>query len=54
MSSSSKNFRDKWVGSTEANLEKILNMLRTLAPIVVLIDELMPLWARAEAMATAG
>lgn len=34
-----KNFRDKWVGSTEANLEKILNILRTLAPIVVLIDE---------------
>jgi len=34
-----KNFRDKWVGSTEANLEKILNLLRTLAPIVVLIDE---------------
>lgn len=34
-----KNFREKWVGSTEANLEKILNMLRTLAPIVVLIDE---------------
>jgi ATP-dependent 26S proteasome regulatory subunit len=34
-----KNFRDKWVGSTESNLEKILNLLRTLAPIVVLIDE---------------
>ncbi|MBI3948905.1 MAG: ATP-binding protein [Acidobacteria bacterium] len=34
-----KNFREKWVGSTEANLEKILNLLRTLAPIVVLIDE---------------
>ncbi len=34
-----KNFRDKWVGSTEANLEKILNLLTTLAPIVVLIDE---------------
>jgi AAA+ superfamily predicted ATPase len=34
-----KNFREKWVGSTEANLEKILNLLQTLAPIVVLIDE---------------
>lgn len=33
------NFRDKWVGSTESNLEKILNLLQTLAPIVVLIDE---------------
>ncbi len=34
-----KNFRDKWVGSTEANLEKILNLLQSLSPIVVLIDE---------------
>ncbi|HMV48557.1 MAG TPA: AAA family ATPase [Blastocatellia bacterium] len=34
-----KNFRDKWVGSTEGNLEKILYLLQTLAPIVVLIDE---------------
>ncbi|HZS44144.1 MAG TPA: AAA family ATPase [Blastocatellia bacterium] len=34
-----KNFREKWVGSSEANLEKILNLLQTLAPIVVLIDE---------------
>ncbi|MBL8205174.1 MAG: ATP-binding protein [Blastocatellia bacterium] len=34
-----KNFRDKWVGSTESNLEKILNLLQALTPIVVLIDE---------------
>lgn len=34
-----RNFRDKWVGSTEANLEKILQLLQALAPIVVLIDE---------------
>ncbi len=34
-----QNFRDKWVGSSEANLEKILNLIQTLAPIVVLIDE---------------
>ncbi|MCI0525015.1 MAG: AAA family ATPase [Acidobacteria bacterium] len=34
-----KNFRDKWVGSTEANLEKILSLLESLAPIVVLVDE---------------
>jgi SpoVK/Ycf46/Vps4 family AAA+-type ATPase len=34
-----KNFRDKWVGSTEANLEKILYLLQSLAPIVVLVDE---------------
>lgn len=34
-----KNFRERWVGSSEANLEKILNLLQTLAPIVVIIDE---------------
>ena len=34
-----KNFRERWVGSSEANLEKILNLLQTLAPIVVLVDE---------------
>jgi SpoVK/Ycf46/Vps4 family AAA+-type ATPase len=34
-----RNFRERWVGSSEANLEKILNLLETLAPIVVLIDE---------------
>ncbi|HWP44101.1 MAG TPA: ATP-binding protein [Blastocatellia bacterium] len=34
-----KNFRERWVGSSEANLEKILNLLDTLAPIVVIIDE---------------
>jgi len=34
-----KNFRERWVGSSEANLEKILNLLQTLAPIVVIVDE---------------
>jgi AAA+ superfamily predicted ATPase len=34
-----KNFRERWVGSSEANLEKVLGLLRTLAPIVVLVDE---------------
>ena len=34
-----KNFRERWVGSSEANLEKILSLLQTLAPIVVLVDE---------------
>src|SRR2546423_2510660 len=34
-----KNFRERWVGSSEANLEKVLNLLQTLAPIVVLVDE---------------
>ena len=34
-----KNFRSKWVGSTEANLEKVLGMVRALGPIVLIIDE---------------
>jgi len=34
-----KNFRDKWVGSTEANLEKILNVIRAMGYVLVIIDE---------------
>jgi SpoVK/Ycf46/Vps4 family AAA+-type ATPase len=34
-----KNFRSKWVGSTEANLEKVLNMVRALGPIALVVDE---------------
>lgn len=34
-----KNFRDKWQGSTEANLEKIIRLLEGLAPVFVIIDE---------------
>lgn len=34
-----KNFRSQWVGQTEANLEKILTVLKAMAPIVVIIDE---------------
>ena len=34
-----KNFRDKWVGSTEANLEKVLNVVEALGEILVVIDE---------------
>jgi transitional endoplasmic reticulum ATPase len=34
-----KNFRSKWVGSTEANLEKVLGMIRALGPTVLVIDE---------------
>ncbi|HAM57123.1 MAG TPA: AAA family ATPase [Candidatus Rokubacteria bacterium] len=33
------NFRSKWVGATEGNLEKILLTLRALGPVGVLIDE---------------
>lgn len=34
-----KNFRSKWVGSTEANLEKVLAAVKAMGPIAVLIDE---------------
>lgn len=34
-----KNFRDKWVGATEQNLEKIINLLAGLAPVACIIDE---------------
>lgn len=35
-----KNFREKWVGSTEANLEKILNVIKGMSPVVVIVDEI--------------
>jgi transitional endoplasmic reticulum ATPase len=34
-----KNFRSKWVGSTESNLEKILDVVRAIGNIIVIIDE---------------
>ncbi len=34
-----KNFRDKWVGSTESNLEKIFRLLSALGRCIVFIDE---------------
>lgn len=34
-----KNFRDKWVGSTEGNLEKIFRLLHALGRCIVFIDE---------------
>ncbi len=34
-----RNFRSKWQGATEANLEKILNILKAMAPVGVMIDE---------------
>lgn len=33
------NFRSKWVGATEGNLERILMTLRALGPVGVIIDE---------------
>ena len=34
-----KNFRDKWVGSTESNLERIFRLLHALGRCIVFIDE---------------
>lgn len=34
-----KNFRDKWVGSTESNLEKIFRLLDALGRCIVFVDE---------------
>jgi len=34
-----KNIRSKWVGATESNLERVLAMVRSLGPIVLIIDE---------------
>src|SRR5438045_7235368 len=33
------NFRSQWQGVTEANLEKIFNLLKALWPVAVMIDE---------------
>jgi len=34
-----RNFRSKFVGETEGNLEHVLTVLRSLGPVVVIIDE---------------
>jgi SpoVK/Ycf46/Vps4 family AAA+-type ATPase len=34
-----KNFRSKWVGSTEANLERVLCTIKAMGPIALVIDE---------------
>ena len=34
-----KNFRSKWVGATEGNLEKILGVIRAIGQVIVIIDE---------------
>jgi SpoVK/Ycf46/Vps4 family AAA+-type ATPase len=34
-----RNFRSKYVGESEGNLEQMLNVLRSLGPVVVIIDE---------------
>ncbi len=34
-----KNFRSKWVGSTESNLERILAVVKALGQVMVIVDE---------------
>jgi AAA+ superfamily predicted ATPase len=34
-----KNFRSMWQGVTEANLERVLTLLRAMSPIAVIVDE---------------
>ena len=34
-----KNFRDKWVGSTESNLEKVLELVEALGYVLLILDE---------------
>jgi hypothetical protein len=34
-----RNFRDKWIGSTEANLEKIFSLIHALGRCIVFVDE---------------
>ncbi|MCX7428286.1 MAG: AAA family ATPase [Planctomycetia bacterium] len=34
-----KNFRSKYVGETESNLQQVLAVLRSLGPVVVIVDE---------------
>src|SRR5262249_35231211 len=34
-----KNFRSKWVGATESNLERILSVVKGIGNVIVIIDE---------------
>ena len=34
-----KNFREKWVGATEGNLEKVFTILKALGQVIVFVDE---------------
>jgi SpoVK/Ycf46/Vps4 family AAA+-type ATPase len=35
-----RNIQDKWIGSSERNLELVLNLLKDLHPVVVFVDEI--------------
>jgi hypothetical protein len=34
-----RNLREKWVGSSEGNMQKVLSVVRALGPVVVIVDE---------------
>lgn len=34
-----RNFRDKWVGATESNWERIVDLLKNISPVLVIVDE---------------
>jgi len=49
-----KNFRDKWVGATESNLDRIFTVLRALGQVVVFVDEADQMTGRRESSTTDG
>ncbi len=49
-----RNFRDRWVGSTEGNLEKIFRLLQALGRCIVFIDEADQALGRRESGGTDG
>lgn len=49
-----RNFRSKYVGETEGNLERVLTVLRSLGPVVVVIDEADAALGSREASGDAG
>jgi SpoVK/Ycf46/Vps4 family AAA+-type ATPase len=44
-----KNFREKWVGATEGNLEKVFHVLHALRQVIVFVDEADQAMGRREA-----
>ena len=49
-----KNFRDRWVGSSEGNLEKIFRLVRALGRCIVFVDEADQTLGRRESGGTDG
>ena len=49
-----RNFRSKYVGETEGNLEHVLTVLRSLGPVVVIVDEADAALGKREASGDSG